>query len=251
MNPMHSVTGIFSTVADADRARKALRALPLGEDAVKVFTPGTDPRSAPVTTGEQPGLGRAIGGVTGGAAGASVGVQVLAAATGTVPGIGPALAVGAIAGMLAGIAGAAAGQAIENALTEGLPKDELYFYEEALRQGQTVVIVQATDAELAQQARATLQEAGAESLDAARERWWIGLRDIEARECSPDHPSIFAEEDADFRRGFEMAVHLRGQPWEDAAACCRQTHPEACDRPAYRRGFERGRAYAGRHVRSD
>lgn len=173
---MQTVTGIFSTWADAAGAAESLRALEFSEGAVNVLIPGDDPASLPTATGEQPGLGRAIGGVTGGAAGAAVGVQVLAAAaSGALPGVGPVLAVGAIAGLLAGIAGAAAGDALEDTLTEGLPKDEVPIYEEALRHGRIVVIVQARDAEQAEQARNALHAAGAESLDAAREAWWVGL----------------------------------------------------------------------------
>ena len=46
---------------------------------------------------------------------------------------------------------------------------DLYLYEKALRRGYTVVIVQAPDVASAEQARAALRAAGAESLDAARQ----------------------------------------------------------------------------------
>ena len=103
---MHTVTGIFTTWADAARAVEALRVHHFDEDEINVLTPGSDISTVPTATGEQPGIGGAIGGVAGGAAGAAVGMQVLAAtASGLIPGVGPVLAVGAIAGLLAGIGG--------------------------------------------------------------------------------------------------------------------------------------------------
>jgi len=59
----------------------------------------------------------------------------------------------------------------ENALSDGLPKDEFVVYEDALRQGRTVLIALTEDATQAEAARAALGQAGAESLDAARDTW--------------------------------------------------------------------------------
>ena len=112
-----------------------------------------------------------------------------------------------------------------------------------MRRGRTVVIVQTRDAERAEEARRVLAEASAESLDAAREAWWVGLRDAEAQLYSADNPALFAKDEADFRRGFEMAVGLRDQSWDEALTRCRQSYPEAADQPAFRQGFERGREY--------
>ena len=179
---MQTATGIFSSFADAARAAEALRALGFDDRAVNVLTPGADPSAVPLETAEQPGLGRAIGGVAGGAAGAAVGMQLLTAAVaGMIPGVGPVIAVGAIAGVLAGIGGAAAGQAIEDTLTTGLPKDEVPIYEDALRRGRTVVIVEAANTARADQARTALLDAGAEILDTDPEARLAGLREPETR----------------------------------------------------------------------
>jgi hypothetical protein len=241
---MGAVTGIFRTQADAARAVETLHAAGFAEKTLTVLTPGSDPAGVPAATGEQPGLGRAIGGVAGGAAGAAVGMQVFAAATaGLIPGVGPVLAVGALAALVGGAGGAAAGQAIEDTLVEGLPKDELYFYEEFLRQGRSVVVVLAPDDDRAGHARRILEKAGAESVDAAREAWWIGLRDAEALAYFPDDPARFAKDEAAFRRGFEMALRLRGEPLT-------ATPPDVADaaeREAHRRGFARGCEYYRRH----
>ncbi len=54
-------------------------------------------------------------------------------------------------------------------MSDGLPKDELFVYEDALRQGRTVLIALTEDATQAEAARAALLQAGAESLDTARD----------------------------------------------------------------------------------
>src|SRR4030095_13635546 len=72
------------------------------------------------------------------------------------------------------------GNALENGIADGIPRDELFVYEEALRRGRSVVVASTDDAEIAGSARVALDRAGAESVDAARDAWWIGLRDAEA-----------------------------------------------------------------------
>ena len=53
-------------------------------------------------------------------------------------------------------AGAVAGSALEEALSNGLPKDELYVYKDALRRGRTVLVVLIEDTDQATTARAVL-----------------------------------------------------------------------------------------------
>ena len=58
------------------------------------------------------------------------------------------------------------------------------------------------------------KKAGAETLDAAREQWWIGLRDAEAVAYSkPEH---FAREENTFRSGFAAALEppVRGRSFD-------------------------------------
>jgi len=50
------------------------------------------------------------------------------------------LATQAALGTGGAIGGAALGDALDEGMTEGLPKDELFIYEDALRQGRSVVI---------------------------------------------------------------------------------------------------------------
>jgi hypothetical protein len=91
-----------------------------------------------------------MGAVVGGAMGVASGVGLVPLiASLSVPGVGPVLGMGIPAGTLLGTIGAAGGGAVggrlETATSEGLPEDELFIYEDALRKGRTVVVVMAED----------------------------------------------------------------------------------------------------------
>jgi outer membrane lipoprotein SlyB len=164
-----------------ERAVQRLKGIGIEEKLqLNILTPqSTDREIAQVPTSdtEQPGMGAAVGGVVGGASGMMIGTAVTSL---LIPGIGPVVAVGMLASALLGaLAGAAAGDALEDSTTEGPPKDEMLLYEDALRQGRTVLIVLAEDDKQAESARLALTESGAESVDAARKAWWIGLHDTE------------------------------------------------------------------------
>ena len=60
-------------------------------------------------------------------------------------------------------------------------------YEQALRTGRVVVLVQTPDEHDADIVRASFEASGAESVDAARDAWWIGLREDSA--CPTTSPS--------------------------------------------------------------
>jgi hypothetical protein len=166
-----------------------------------------------------------------------------------IPGIGPVTAIGLAAMSLLGlvggaVTGAVAGGALEDALANGLPKDELYVYKDALRRGRTVLIVLLEDENTAQEARAALAQAGAESLDAARAQWWIGMRDAEA-EAYHATGGDFAKDEEMYRRGFEAALRAEapGKPYEEAVRSLRGADADVCITDAFRCGYERGRAY--------
>ncbi len=178
-------------------------------------------RTFPRTETEQPGVGTAVGGAVGGALGVAGGMHAgLAAATALIPGVGPIFALGLIGAALFGIggaaAGAAAGNAVEGNLDTGLPRDELFLYEDALRKGRSVVIALADSDQLAETARAELGRAGAESVDAARDQWWTGLRDAEQEHYS-NQGGNFNVDEAAYRLGFEASLHpdRRGRNYEN------------------------------------
>lgn len=250
---MITVAGIFNSYVDASRAVENLRAAGIPEDRINLLAPGTGiselERNVPTTETEQPGMGKALGGAVGGALGVAGGLQMGAAAASLfVPGVGPILAAGLAGAALLGLGGAAtgalAGDAIDESMSEGMPQDELYVYEDALRRGHSVVIAFADDEPQQDAARSVLSQAGAESLDAAREDWWVGLRDAEAEEYEKAGRDFGADEGL-YRRGFEASLHpkVRGSSYEEARERLLKRHGEECSTEAFRRGYDRGCVY--------
>ncbi len=250
---MESIVGIFNSLADAKRAAAMLRTLRIAENRITVLSPHTRENEIeaqiPTTDTEQPGMGQALGGTVGAALGVAGGATAGAAAASLlIPGVGPVLAFGIIGAALLGAGGAAAGalagDAMEKAMADGLPHDEVFVYEDALRRGRSVVIAFADDHQIAENARAELARAGAESVDAARDEWWIGLRDAE-REHYNGKGGDFNLDEAKYRLGFEAALHpaRRGKSGEDAAGILQQRYGADCSRPAFRQGHERGQRY--------
>jgi hypothetical protein len=243
---MDAVVGVFRSRMDGERAMQSLLDIGFTKDQVTMLTPHSSEaeiHSVSTTEAEPPGMGRAIGAVAGGAAGAATGIQAAALAS-LVPGVGPVLVLGAIGALLLGIGGAAAGAALDRNLREGMPKDELYVYEDALRRGRTVVIALPETEEQAEAARSLLTTSGAESIDAAREQWWLGLRDAEAAAYT-GAGGDFTRDEATYRRGFEAACSLGrdGAAYADVIVVLRARHPDVYEHEAFRQGFARGRAH--------
>lgn len=252
---MKAVSGVFKTRSQAEQALQSVRNAGISADKVTLLTPRKEAeieeevKSVPVDDAEQPGMGKAIGGLMGGGIGVTAGALLVA----LVPGVGPISAVGLLGAALLGAAGAAAGATVggrsENAVTEGLPEDEIFVYEDALRKGRSVVIAIAEDDEHAEPVRRLLDAAGAESVDAAREQWWIGLRSAEESRYSENGGS-FSEDEKFYRLGFEAALHARTRCMEfdqvsaemDAALeDVRRRYPGADVEEAFTRGYRRGR----------
>jgi outer membrane lipoprotein SlyB len=154
-------------------------------DKIIVLRPGTTNRQVEVfvqtSDTEGTGMGAAMGGTVGGAIGAGAGASLGAAVVSLfVPGVGPIVAAGILGAALLGtggaLAGAQAGSLLEEGLAHGLSHDELFVYQDALRNGHSVVIVVADDSETTERVHDALSRAGAESIDAARESWWVCLR---------------------------------------------------------------------------
>ncbi|PYS53259.1 MAG: hypothetical protein DMF68_00070, partial [Acidobacteria bacterium] len=140
-------------------------------------------------------------------------------------------------------AGALAGGALEESV-EGLPHDELYIYEDALRQGRSVIIVVADDDAQAETARGVLTQAGAESVDAARENWWVGLRDVE-EEHYTGQGGDFKNDESTYRRGFEAAQHprVRDKGYDEVKGYLLECYGGDCELTAFRSGYDRGQSY--------
>jgi hypothetical protein len=242
---MKTVVGIFTSTAAAERAAAHLRAIGVTLDKLNLLIPGEATlESVHTTETEQPGVARAIGAVVGGATGAVTGLSI--AATLLLPGVGFVTAVGLAAAATltaaGAVGGAVVGDALEDALQRGLPIDEVYVYEDALRQGRTVLVVEVDNRVHADLIRSVLIEDGAESIDAAREQWWTGLRSAEEAEYRADGGD-FAADEAEFRRGFEVAQlpGVRGKTYSEALDYLQERYPNVYAHDAFRRGYERGR----------
>lgn len=176
---MHSNIGIFDSRAQAEQAIRALLSSGAPDNSLNYFTGECAPEEIEAlrtTDAEAPGMGKAVGAFLGGVIGASGGLSLgSAVASVLIPGIGPIMAVGLGAAALLGAGGAAAGAKIghqsEDALDDGIPKDDVFFYRDLLKQGRSVVIVNSTDDDAAKTARRILDQAGAEDADVARRRW--------------------------------------------------------------------------------
>jgi hypothetical protein len=243
---METVAGIFQSRAQAEEAVRAIHSLGIPNDRIALLTPGmTDQQvedAVPTDDTEQPGMGQAMGGTVGGAMGVAGGATLGAAAASLlVPGVGPVIAGGILGAALLGAggtaAGIAAGGALEKELESGLPHDELFLYEDALRRGKSVVIAFIDAEGGAYAVQSALVSAGAESIDEARENWWVGLRDVEEAEYQQSGGD-FQTDEANYRRGFEAALQTRGQSASPSAASGDAEYDEA-----FRRGYERGRNY--------
>jgi hypothetical protein len=247
---MQAITGVFTTAEAGRAAGDRLVAAHLPGERITVLMPGASTaeveRAVPTSEGEAPGTGSAIGGVVGGAAGAATGFGAAALASVLLPGVGTIGVLGTAAAAVLGLtgvaAGVAAGDRLEDALSDGLPRDELFVYEDALRDGRSVVVALVADDDEAGRARRVLEDAGAESVDAARDRWWLGLRPAE--EEAYGAPGFEADEPR-YRRGFEAALggEARGATYDEALPRLERRHAAVCRDPAFRRGYERGADY--------
>jgi len=242
--------GVFGSRAEGARAVEKLGDIGVESREVSRLARETSEQelhSIQTSDTEQSGMGPAMGGVVGGAVGAAMGAPLgAAAAVALLPGVGPVVALGIVGAALLGAggaaAGAAAGQHVENSLAVGVPVDEIFFYEDALRQGRTVVMASGRDDRQADAIRAVLQAAGAESLDAARQAWWVGLRDAELAMYTEGD---FSKDEVVYRFGFEAALRrgMRGKPYHDALSNLRRWFPELAGEWAFHRGYERGQEY--------
>ncbi len=250
---MKTIAGIFNSSKDAERAVGNLNAAGITGEQISYLAPEATREeidaAVPTTETEQPGMGKAIGTAVGGALGVAGGLHLGAvAASLLVPGVGPILAAGLVGAAILGAGGAAtgmaAGEALEDSVVTGLPHDELFLYEDALRRGRTVLIITAVDEESADAARSVLQQSGAESIDAARESWWVGLRDAEQEEYTGQGGDFKADEPT-YRHGFEAALHptARGRSYNDDESRLRECYGGACEQSSFRRGYERGQSY--------
>lgn len=252
---MEAVTGVFKSRQDAETVVDQLRSLGIPEKRIGVLSPGAAPErleaGVPVTDSEDPGMGKAMGAAVGAGMGAASGATLgLAAASLAVPGIGPVIAFGMVGAALLGVVGAAAGSAVgdtvEEELGEGIPHEDVFLYEDALRHGYSIVIAYADEGEQSDRAEEVINNAGAEDLDTMRENWWQELRDDERAH----YGESFDQDEPSYRRGYQAALHpkRRGKAYSDVEDELRTAYTgTVLDRP-FQTGYERGLAHRPRGV---
>lgn len=255
---MEAVTGVFESRAIAEEALNDIHnSAVIPTDRMTLLTPGTvehvnkELKAVPADATEQPGMGNAMGALMGGGVGLTGGSLLMA----LVPGLGPVTALGLLGAGVLGAAGATVGAsvggAVEQASYKGLPEDEIFVYEDALRRGRTVVIALAENSSEASAIRDLLKKHGAESIDAAREQWWTGLRSAEqTRYLASEKP--FADDEKFYRMGFEAALHARTRcmefdqvsaEMEAALGDAQRRYPGGQVEEPFARGYRRGREH--------
>jgi hypothetical protein len=255
---MKAVAGVFASRGNAERAARKLTSLGLSKDRITLLLPRQTKKelqAIPMSEAEQPGVGKALGGVVGAATGLAGGFELGAIVSTAIPGVGPVVAIGlagaALFGLVGATVGAVGGDALENAMTKGLPEDELFVYEDALRRRRSVLIAFADDEAHAASVRRLMEGEWAETVDAAREQWWIGLRRPEDEHYSKLGRD-FKEDERFYRLGFEAALHARTRCKEYDQTLAEMTsdledlqqrYPDSDLEEPFRRGYERGRAY--------
>jgi hypothetical protein len=254
---MEAISGVFQTRSDAEHAVSAAHKAGIPVDKITLLTPGSEGeidkevQSVPVDTTEQPGMAKAVGALLGGGVGLTGGAMLVA----LIPGVGPISALGLLGAAILGAAGAAVGGTVgakaEESSAEGMPEDEIFVYEDALRKGKSVVIAITDDDNSASALRDLLKAEGAESVDAARDQWWVGLRNTEETHYS-NSGGNFTDDEKFYRMGFEAALHSRNRCREfdqvsaemDAALeDVQQQYPDANVEEPFTRGYQRGREH--------
>jgi len=254
---MEAVTGVFQTRETAERALSDVHNAGIPSERITLLTPGTvdhvekEIQAVPKDTTEQPGMGSAMGALLGGGIGLTGGSVLMA----LIPGLGPVTALGLLGAGILGAAGATiggtAGGRVERSTFEGLPEDEIFVYEDALRHGHSVVIALAENEDHASAVRDVLKRDGAEAVDAAREQWWTGLRSAEQAHYAGTGKN-FTQDENFYRMGFEAALHARTRCMEfdqvsaemDAALeDVKRRYPGSDVEEPFTRGYQRGREH--------
>jgi hypothetical protein len=114
-----------------------------------------------------------------------------------------------------------------------------------------VVVALAENEGQASAVREVLKRDGADTVDAAREQWWTGLRSAEqehCRNCGAD----FSRDEKFYRLGFEAALHARTRCLEfDQVSSemnavledVERQYPGENVEEAFTRGYQRGREH--------
>lgn len=159
---MATVIGVFDTRDRCEQAVRTLRERGFRDNEISVLARGDQKRGAAggrsdLEAGADVGEGVTWGGTLGGLAGLLAGIGAL-----TIPGIGPVVAAGPLAATLGGaVTGGVAG----GLLDLGIPEDRGRAFEQDLKAGKMLAVVQ-TDAGRLEEASQVLRQSGANRVEA-------------------------------------------------------------------------------------
>jgi uncharacterized membrane protein len=162
-----TVIGLFRDSNEAQAALQDLEGAGFTREHLNLVAyDGSGQYSDLVKQGNELGSNTTTGAAAGGFAGLLIGLAAVA-----IPGIGPIVAAGPIAAALAGAGvGAATGGMLGALADMGVPGHEAKYYEEAIRRGGTLLIVDA-DGDMAEQAQSILDRHGAIDIEARSAAW--------------------------------------------------------------------------------
>jgi hypothetical protein len=247
---MKTLVGIFHSDTDAAAALQDLVAKGFSQDQFVLMTPETISTNLTPNSAKPEPIGACgvnSGQVGGAIAGFASGVLGGAMVSLALPGIGPIIAVGtlALAGSLGAVAGGMVGNLVQETYTPTLPPEDLFIYENALRRGAQLLIIQPSNDQRALMAQDIIDAHNATSTEEAWAQWWQQLSEHEAAVNRTESALPFAQIEPEYRRGFQTALdgRLRGKSTADQEALLKQYYGEAAQSPSFRKGFTRGALY--------
>ena len=252
---MEKVAGVFVSRADAEHAARKLLSMGVPRDKINLFAPAPTIRFVRgVAKGSSASEGDHVE-IDNGQKGLAHELELGPVTRADVPDAGTIMAVGPAAEALLDLAGAdfpaGKGNGSGRIAVHDLPRDELFVYTGAWRQGRSVLLALAEGRDEAASTRQVLEAEGAKSVDAAREDWWKRLRRTEELKYSHSGRD-FGRDERVYRLGFEAAVNARTRCKEYDQVLAemvtdleelQQAYADADLEEPFRRGYESGRGY--------
>ncbi len=187
---MKTITGVFSSIPELERAIRELHEIGVPDAAISVILGNEENRhreyiekskQASRTTGAAVGSGASFGG------GCGIVASLVALA---IPGVGPILAGGAIVTVLAGLGIGAGGGALMGAFHNmAISHEQAPLYEEAVRRGELLLVVE-VDEEMEREVVDLMTVNGARNLEDMADTWtregWKGPK-------ADPHPYVYID----------------------------------------------------------
>lgn len=247
---MKTLVGIFYSQVNAEAALQDLIAQGFSQDQFVLMAPKTHapmPAESGPKAEPQGACGANVGQVAGAITGFASGILGAAIVSLALPGVGPIIVIGALAlgGSFGALAGGVVGNVVQETYAPTVPLEDIFIYEEALRQGARLLIIQPSDDEWARMAHTILNTHEALLTDDAWRQWWQGLSGNEAAAYGTASATSFAQIEEEYRRGFQAALdgRLRGKSPKEQESLVKEYYEEAARVPPFHQGFARGHLY--------